>query len=420
MAITHSYTLSSSHTWGILLSLSVLIASCKDPKPTFRNWASEPSTSFFYHLPTDSIENLSTESNLAQLEYREKFKNSSVFTDTTFVINGAEYSVYLHNKFQNQIEKVAMLHANDNCQFSIHESVIGKYELTIEVVKNKRLQFRKKFDKYDFQDVLNKTYLKQNVIAGAKLYCYNQKNNSFVFLVNFSNVPGGTDWYAQVYLVMDELGNIIHKGLVDYPHHCEGLFSVTEDKRYILTCSEFLDLEERKAVLFKNEVTFAKFLNDTLYSVIYSLTTDSLLCDTLAYYQNDTLRVSNYLRKPDTLSANAFIFHVKGDTLVQFQFNGFLNHGEGYAVECELLKKLALIGYYDYKKKLLRIYDWEKKLKEMVYSVEQLKKLKKQSNIIENEEYMQFHTFDNSGTIKLIRFYINSAKRVIGYRLLDT
>jgi hypothetical protein len=404
---------------GLFISITLLFISCKDAKPIQQGLSLPPNEIYAYSLPCDTIETSSSDPALSQAEYWDSFRNCNSFIDTTVVIEGAEYTILLENKFMNQLEKVPILYANEKCKFSIKENIIGNYELSISIFKNKRLLFRKKFDKYDFKDVLEKNYLRQNVLAGAKLFYYNEKTKSFIFLINFSAIPGGTDWYGQAYLIIDENGNIQHKGLVDYPHHCEGFFSITGDKRYILTCSEFIDLYGQK-YSFKKEVTFAKFLNDSLYSVIYAYTNDSLLCDTMAYYKKDTLRYTTYLRRADTLSPNAYIMHVKGDTLAQFQFSGYFNHGEGYAVECELLKNLCLIGFYDYRRKILRVFDWEKKLKEATYSVERLKKLKKQSNIIENEDYMQFHTFEQgSSNLQLIRFYINSSKRVIGYRLLN-
>jgi hypothetical protein len=404
---------------GLFISITLFFISCRDSKPIQHGWVSPPSEAYAYSLSFDTIESPSSDIALSQPEYWDNFKNSNSFSDTTIVIEGIEYTIVLENKFMNELEKVPILYANEKCQFSIKENIIGSYELSISIFKNKRLLFRKKFDKYDFKDVLDKNYLRQNVLAGGKLFYYNEKIKSFIFSINFSAIPGGTDWYGQAYLIIDENGNIEHKGLVDYPHHCEGFFSITSDKRYILTCSEFIDLYGQKHP-FKKEVTFAKFLNDSLYSVIYAYTNDSLLCDTVAYYKKDTLRCATYFSKPDTLSPNAYIVHVKGDTLVQFQFSGYFNHGEGYIVECELLKNLGLIGFYDYKRKLLRVFDWEKKLKEATYSVENLKRLKKQSNVIENEAYMQFHAFEQgSSNLQLIRFYINSSKRVIGYRLLN-
>lgn len=333
--------------------------------------------------------------------------------DTSFATPGGDsIQIAINYYYLNEITATPFVYMKAPCKFKVGEKLLGNYAVRLKVLKNRKLFYEQEFTKHDFVDILKKSYIKNNVLTGAKFVSYNKRYKQMVFLFTLAEANGGTDWYGQAYLTLDLKGNIVQKGLVDYPHHCNDLFSISSNYEYILTCAEFADFKGTRRKFDRGSVALAKFINDSLYTVVYDLVRDSLVCDTLIYWQTDTLTAADYKLRPDTASVNAFIFHVNGDTVASFRFDGYTDYGEGYVCQFNYLKAMQLVTYYDFKKEILYVFDVQKSKKIKPYSVKKLKRY--QANGLATRT-IQFKRHNVRGKNSQVKFYFNNAKKVIGY-----
>lgn len=345
-------------------------------------------------------------------EFVEKNVNPEWEFDTVFV-TVARDSVQLSIKYRylDELTETPFLYAKAPCKFKVGERMVPEYGVEILAYRNRKLFFQRQFTKSDFLDVMKKSFLKRHVLTGARFVSYNKRYKQMIFLMTLAESGEATDWYGQTYLTIDLKGQIVQKGVVDYPHHCQDMFSISHNGEYILTCSEFADFRGERRKFESGSVALARIINDTLYTVAYDLKRDSIRCDTLMYYKNDTLTAEDYVLSPDTITPNAYIFHVDGDTLARFRFNGYFDYGEGYVTQFNFIKSLNLATYYDFKKDVLHVFDISKTIKEKKYP---LKKLKKYETRNISGRSVLFR-----GEKARIRFYFNNARKVIGYAYLS-
>ncbi|MCS7086837.1 MAG: hypothetical protein RMM53_13305, partial [Bacteroidia bacterium] len=226
--------------------------------------------------------------------------------------------------------------------------------------------------------------------------------------------PGGTSWFAQAYVTVDNAGKVVLKGLVDFPHHCQNPISLSRTQDFLLTCSEIAHFPTRKISRHPGSVVMAKFINDSLYSIIYSFVKDSVLCDTVIYWGSDTLRYADHITAYDTLSQNAFIMHVNGDTLAAFQFSGFTDYGEGYWAEYDHIFEMSLVGFYDFRKKTVHTFDLSRPAGYRSYALRKLKKLAEEQPA---GRYMRFTAYDPGGKPAILKLFVNPQRSVVGYSL---
>lgn len=365
-----------------------------------------------HSMVTDSAEDTQAE---AEGEGQAPY---SLVKDTSWTTaSGERFSLSIKVFDLEQDEVVPYIEIREPCHFRIREQQVPQFAVRLKLHKGDSLLFDRTVRKDVLDGAIDAQFLRKNVLVDADFFAWHPRDRQLVLLFSLAESPGGTAWYAQAYGVLSMAGQIRQCGLVDYPHHCEQLVTLSENREYLLTCCELTDLRGWRHRFGESNSTSALFLNDTLYSVVFALQRDSLLCDTMIYYRDDTLISADYTMRPDTVNSNAFIFHVNGDTMASFQFNGFTNLGETYVTECDLLPGMNMVGYYDYQRNCLRIFDLEHSLKQDLYYVGNLKQLKKQPGIVENEKYFQFNTFKPTGQHQNIRFYVNASRHIIGYSL---
>jgi hypothetical protein len=335
-------------------------------------------------------------------------------TDTTLVV-GSDTFRYTFNYFNtHRPQVVPTLYLEGRCRFKVQENYVNNYAVKIEGYVNGRPYFSKTFHKEEFYPVMNKDYLRNNVLVGADLFGYNYKHRQTIFRFSFAEAPGGTSWFAQAYVTVGTDGRPVLKGLVDYPHHCQNPLSLSKNQDFLLTCSEIAHFPTRKISRHPGSVVMAKFINDSLYSIIYSFVRDSMLCDTVIFWGNDTLRYSDHVATQDTLSQNAFILHVNGDTLAAFQFAGFTDYGEGYWAEYDHISELNLVGFYDFRKRTVHTFDLARAAGYRSYTLRKLKKLGEEPAL---NKYMRFTAYDNVGKPAILKLFVSPQRSVVGYTL---
>lgn len=334
-------------------------------------------------------------------------------TDTTVVV-GADTLKLTFNYFNtHRPQVVPTLYLEGRCRFKVQENYVNNYAVKIDGFLNKKPIFSKTFYKDEFNAVLTKDYLRNNVMVGADFFGFNHKHRQAIFRFSFAEAPGGTSWFAQAYATVGLDGKVAMKGLVDFPHHCQNPISLSRNQDFLLTCSEIAHFPTRKIMRHPASVVMTKFINDSLYSIIYSFVKDSTLCDTVIYWGADTLRYADHVATYDTLSQNAFIMHVNGDTMAAFQFSGFTDYGEGYWAEYDQIFEMSLVGFYDFRKRTVHTFDMSRAAGYRSYTLRKLKKLGEEPS----GKYMRFTAYDPVGKPAILKLFVNPQRSVVGYTL---
>lgn len=311
---------------------------------------------------------------------------------------------------------IAQILAQPNCYFTVGENSILNTIVNITAYKNNKLFFSKDISKDEFKNIVDRRFLKLHQFVGADLFTYNERYNQCIFRLNLAQREGGTEWFAQVYYVVNDEGKVVTKGLCDYPFHCQDIMSLSADGKYLLTCSEIINLAKPARRKFnKASVVMSKFINDSLFTLVYDMMRDSVVCDTTIYWKEDTLTYQHKIPIPDTTSHNAYIVHVKGDTLAKFPFKGYATGSQGYYTQYAPLNKLNLVGYYDRSKRVLRVFDVSGGMKEKVYHQNKLNYIALSPNY---DSYFEFNTTNDKGKDVKLRFFVNNLKKVVGYSLI--
>lgn len=331
--------------------------------------------------------------------------------------NGDKYQVKFKCYTKGAPHLIGEIIAEPGCIYDVTEKMVVNSIVNITAFRNKEVYFSRDISKDDFKGILSKEFLKHYQLISADLFTYNERLQQCIFRLNLAQQIGGTEWFGQVYYVIDKKGNLVVKGLCDYPYHCDGVMSLSEDGNYLLTCSEFANLTRGTKTTFnRSNVAFSKFINDSLFTIIYDMARDSVVCDTIVYWKEDTLKYQQKIPIPDTVSKNAYILHTGGDTLNKFYFRGYTPGIQGYRAEYGNIKKLNLIGYYDKSIKMLRTFELDNDLQQKTYSLSKLQYITLNPNY---DTYFDFNTKpDWKGKSKKLRFYVNSSKKVIGYTVL--
>jgi hypothetical protein len=334
-----------------------------------------------------------------------------------FITTRGDY-IHLHflcSAVDNEETQPYIFTTND-CNFKVNYASYRPTQLVIDAFKNDKPFFKKVFDRSLFNDVFNFNFLKRFVIVGAEFFEYNDRYDQYIIKCNLAERMGGTEWFAQAYIVLDNEGKLIHKGLVDYPHHCDGLLTLSADKNYLLSCSEIYFFgDRRKKSHISDKVVLAEIINDSLFTIVYDNTKDSTICDTIIYLNDDTLSYAVKQSYKDTLSSNAFLLHTNGDTLVRFKFNGYVDAGESYIAHFQFLKSQNIAAYYDYTKKIIRMFDVDKELRETIVQVRNLKQTQK---VVEESTFVEFLNRPNSNFFHKVRFYFDDNRKINSYSYL--
>lgn len=412
--------------FGCLFGLSVIFISCSDERSgkTVAYTAEEKAV-----LETDQ----SQEKNKSLFEFLEPLASVWSSDSEKVVLPEMPDSVisqnvveFTSNKGDNYrilfkcYTREAPLHfaqilAQPNCNFTVDEKTLLNTIVNITAFRNEKLFFAKDITKNDFKDVIDRGFLKTHQLVGADLFTFNEKLQQCIFRLNLAQRMGGTEWFAQVYYVVNQAGKLITKGLCDYPYHCQDIMSLSADGKYLLTCSEIVSLTKtysRKPFKKKKSVVMSKFINDSLFTLIYDTMRDSVICDTTIYWQEDTLTYQHKISIPDTVFNNAYIVHVKGDTLAKFPFKGYTAGTDGYHSQYSTLSKLNMIGYFDRPKKILRVFDLEGGTKQKIYPMNKLDYIALSPNY---DSFFEFHTTNDRGKNVRLRVFVNTHKKIVGY-----
>jgi hypothetical protein len=336
------------------------------------------------------------------------FENNRSFTD----LQGQEYQIRIRCFYLKEAVPVTYLASKGNCHFDVIQEQLYNTNLTISVFRNRKLLFDRIITKDQLESVIDRRFLKKNVTTGADLFAFNEAYRHFVFLVSLAQRVGGTEWYAQIYQVYDESGRLTAMGLVDYPYHCEQMIGLSQNNHHLITCSEMFSFATGKRHQFQTgDVVLSRFLNDTAYAVIYDLRRDSLICDTLIYFQNDTLYAAEQISVRDTLTANAYIFHTNGDTLATFNFQGFSQGLESYLTEVKQCQKLPAVLFLDRKRKRVQVIDLAARMKRQSFPLNKLPILKSSSTAaVESIEFSGLNQTQGP-----IWFHLGAQNEVLGY-----
>lgn len=335
--------------------------------------------------------------------------------------NGKDVNFTFTPSVDNTPQSVARLEIVSPCTFRINELDLYEQRFAVRATSGDQELFVSNISKSDFSGVFSQEYLKFNILSGVRFFKYLPEANEFILLADFAPGSGGTEWFAQGYCVIDAKGKIVAKGMVDYPHHCEGMIELSSNQRFLLTCSELLNLKDEKKPkkqLGDGNVVLSRFINDSTFTVVYHLMEDSVLCDTVIYYKNDTLVQAERMFTEDTVSRNAYIFHTNGDTLARFEFKGYKDFGESYFAEYTFDNKLNLACFYDFRKSLVRTFELDNKMKQKTYRLERLPRLKNKRQDLRRYFEFYYRPGNSSSESQKIRFYVNDRKRILGYEIV--
>ena len=413
--------------FGCLFGLSVIFVSCTDSKTgktvantTEKNvlaYTEEPeekkNKNLFHFLePLASVWGSDADS-VAVEETADSLISQNVVEFTSH--KGDNYRILFKCFTRDAPLEVAQIFAQPNCNFTVDQKAVLNTIVNITAYRNDKLFFSRDISKNDFKEVVDQGFLKTHQLVGADLFTFNDKLQQCIFRLNLAQRMGGTEWFAQVYYVINEAGKLITKGLCDYPFHCQDIMSLSADGKYLLTCSEIVNLsktQSRKTFKKKKSVVLSKFINDSLFTLVYDTMRDSVICDTTIYWRKDTLTYQHKISIPDTSFNNAYIVHVKGDTIAKFPFKGFVTGTDGYHTQYSTLSKLNMIGYFDRPQKTLRIFDLDNGMKQKVYSMYKLDYIALSPNY---DSFFEFNTVNDKGKNVRLRFFVNNNKKIVGY-----
>jgi hypothetical protein len=338
------------------------------------------------------------------------------FTDTTFS-DGRGDSLTVKFTFfcEYTTDTVPRVLSKDFCRFDVQPDYVENFGLKIQAFRgrNRSLLFTRILTKEQLSGVIDRRIIRYNVLSDARLFAFLPDTKRFILTVSLAQVPGGTTWFSQVYLVLDLAGELIQQGLVDYPHHCDGFLQLSPNKNYLLTCHELARLGGKTHVFKDRKVAFTRFLTDSLYAVVYDYYRDSLSCDTTIYWKQDTIRFTNAIPRADTSRSNAFLLTYNQDTVAQFVFTGYTDIGEGYYAEFEHHRHLRVFAFFEPRKGVLRVFDYRAALRQTVYRLKALKRLPARNPY---RDYLQFYTRDEANDLCTVRFFLSPSLKVMGYR----
>lgn len=401
-------------SWGFGLTIALLLTACGDTR-NGTDGVIEGNDSLqttIWRLDQSPIDRDAPATSPYQLEPLDHlsiiFENNRSFTDQ----QGHEYQIRIRCFYLKEPEQLAYLVSKGNCRFDLVQESLYNTNLTISVFRNRKLLFDRIITKDQLEPVIDRRFLKTNVPTGADLFAFNEMHRCFVFLLSLAQRIGGTEWYAQVYHVYNESGQLTAAGLVDYPYHCEQMVGISPSNNHFITCSEMLSFATGRRHQFNTgDVVMSRFLNDTTYAVVYDLHRDSLLCDTLIYFNNDTLYAADRLTLRDTLSANAYIFHINGDTLATFNFQGFSQGMESYLTEVKQCQKLPSVLFLDRKRQRIQVIDLASRMKRQSWTLSKLPVWKAGSqSAFETVEFVGLNQTQGS-----IRFHLGPQNEILGY-----
>lgn len=400
--------------WGWGLAFALLLLGCSDSRSTRESQESSSEQPAVHEWRLDAPAGTPNASDDAPQSYTSLsphniiFENNRSFTDAS----GQQYQIKIRCFYLKEPERVAYLSVKSPCQFDVVEEEIYNTSLTISVFRNRKLLFDRIIPKRQFEKLLDRRFLKTNVPTGADLFAYNEKLRRFIFLINLAQNIGGTEWYAQVYQVYDEAGNLSSMGLVDYPYHCEQMIGLSENENHLITCSEMLNLTTGRRHLFKSgDVVLSRFLNDTSYTVVYDMQRDSVRCDTLIYHKNDTLYAVDRVVFRDSLTPNAYIFHVNGDTLATFSYHGYINGLESYLAEVQQCQKLPTVAFFDRRRQRLQLFDLGARMKRHSVSMNKIPVWK--ASDTQAYETLEFRGLNENH--RPVRLHLGPQNQVLGY-----
>lgn len=410
-------------TYFLYLGITLIMIGCSSPEE--RNGAS--AVSLFREGRHDADADASIGADHASRYYsvssRYRIDSANISRHTIDRAEGNDLKFTFTPAVDHSPQTVARLEIVSPCTFKINEMDLYEQRFSIRANSGEKQLFETDISKTDFSGVFSEAYLKYNILSGVRFFRFLPETNEFILLADFAPGSGGTEWFAQGYCVLDAKGNIVAKGMVDYPHHCEGMIELSSNQRFLLTCSELLNLSDAakpRKQLGDGNVVLSRFINDSAFTVVYHLMKDSVLCDTVIYYKNDTLVQAERMFTEDTVSRNAYIFHTNGDTLARFAFKGYEDFGESYFAEYTFDNKLNLACFYDFRKAVVRTFEVDKKMKQKTYQLKLLPEIKKRREHMRH--YFEFYyrpAAASSGVSKKIRFYVNEQKRIFGYEIVN-
>ena len=143
----------------------------------------------------------------------EEFENSqwqdSVFSknEVNFISsNGDSYQIKFKCYTREAPNTIGEILAQPGCIYSIAEKSIINSIINITAFRNKKRYFSQDIYKNEFNGILSKEFLKNHQLVGADLFTFNERFQQCIFRLNLAQRMGGTEWFGQVYYVVDKNG----------------------------------------------------------------------------------------------------------------------------------------------------------------------------------------------------------------------
>ncbi|WP_210489238.1 DUF4738 domain-containing protein [Rufibacter aurantiacus] len=302
--------------------------------------------------------------------------------DTAEVKRGADiFEAFTEAVSLNDSSIVEVYHADGESKVYKGKNHNNLYK--IRLFKNGKLLFAKAFTKHDFLKLEpHNGYLKESAPSPANLKGVTA-DDRVLFDITFGLPDSDVGGIAT--LVTDIKGTPLL--LQNYSHTggsgCDGILQVTSDGKYFLNCETLYGPNGYAFNFSKPNVVHASLLTDTSFVVIY----DYILSQ--GYRTEEGVKVWHVER--DEKTHNVVVYHVNGNRLASFRYDGFFET-LGYSAPVGLIQDKFLL--LDPRKKELQTIEIAAPAIRQKIPLDQVKKLPKR---IKNPAVKEVYMFTDQG-----------------------